>query len=340
MRTATGISGVTIPESSSILACLSKPGVRDKVLSELSGRGIPTHTPCLKLEISSTEAKNFHMEESDAFNVFGRFGEIRSLKVLNNVVLILYKDITSAYFSQKILNGRHLPEFGITLRISWYHNQEDSHKTHSELPHTEPPYTAAKSTCRFDIQIPNDKHFQVARRLIGPKGLNMKKIVETCCGSMTRQAHDVVKLRLRGKGSGFKEGPMKEESKELLHMCVSSKYQDKYALAVAEVEKLIKRIYLEYDEYCGSLGYFPAKLQVRKCENLSGRSEELWGKKYDSHEVDQLIDIRNEARRQLNFEQADRIRDVLKERGVVLLDERGARRKDTHGTTWKYCDRE
>jgi hypothetical protein len=38
-----------------------------------------------------------------------------------------------------------------------------------------------KYTCRFDIQIDNDKEFQVARRLIGAKGCNMKRIIEICC---------------------------------------------------------------------------------------------------------------------------------------------------------------
>ena len=35
-----------------------------------------------------------------------------------------------------------------------------------------------KYTCRFDIQIENDKDFQVTKKLIGFKGSNMKKILE------------------------------------------------------------------------------------------------------------------------------------------------------------------
>ena len=64
----------------------------------------------------------------------------------------------------------------------------------------------AKYTCRYDIQIPNEREFQVARRLIGAKGCNMKRIISHCSKNMP-QAMEVVKLRLRGKGSGFKEGP-------------------------------------------------------------------------------------------------------------------------------------
>lgn len=35
-----------------------------------------------------------------------------------------------------------------------------------------------KFTCRYEIQIENEREFQVARRIIGSKGCNMKKILE------------------------------------------------------------------------------------------------------------------------------------------------------------------
>ena len=52
----------------------------------------------------------------------------------------------------------------------------------------------------------------------------MKRIIEQC----SHGNKDVVKLRLRGKGSGFKEGPNQVESDEQLHMCVSSGIYEKY----------------------------------------------------------------------------------------------------------------
>jgi hypothetical protein len=66
-----------------------------------------------------------------------------------------------------------------------------------------------KYTCKFEIQIQNDKEFQVARRLIGAKGSNMKKIIQKCSIGFDSSInpYEIVKLRLRGKGSGFKEGP-------------------------------------------------------------------------------------------------------------------------------------
>lgn len=53
-------------------------------------------------------------------------------------------------------------------------------------------------------------------------------------------------------------------------------------------------------------------------------------------EILQMIDQRNEARRQCNFSEADRIRQSLHERGVALMDEPGGRGKASEVTTWRY----
>lgn len=56
----------------------------------------------------------------------------------------------------------------------------------------------------------------------------------------------------------------------------------------------------------------------------------------DVDEIQHLIDQRNEARRQCNFAEADRIRQSLHERGVALMDEPGGRGKASEVTTWRY----
>jgi len=56
----------------------------------------------------------------------------------------------------------------------------------------------------------------------------------------------------------------------------------------------------------------------------------------DLEEIQQSIDSRNEARRQCNFSEADRIRQSLHERGVALMDEPGGRGKASEVTTWRY----
>jgi cysteinyl-tRNA synthetase len=38
-----------------------------------------------------------------------------------------------------------------------------------------------------------------------------------------------------------------------------------------------------------------------------------------------LVDARNKARRSLRFEEADKIRDLLRDKGVTLMDEKGRR---------------
>ena len=83
--------------------------------------------------------------------------------------------------------------------------------------------------------IDNEEEFHVARRLIGAKGCNMKRIIELCNKGVYKakvRSHDIVKLRLRGKGSGLKED---EESLETLHLVVVSKYYDKYLIACNHV---------------------------------------------------------------------------------------------------------
>jgi len=56
----------------------------------------------------------------------------------------------------------------------------------------------------------------------------------------------------------------------------------------------------------------------------------------DVEEIHNMIDQRNEARRQCNFSEADRLRQSLHERGVALMDEPGGRGKGTEVTTWRY----
>lgn len=55
-----------------------------------------------------------------------------------------------------------------------------------------------------------------------------------------------------------------------------------------------------------------------------------------TEEIERLIDARNEARRQCNFAEADRIRQSLHERGIALMDEPGGRGKASEVTTWRY----
>ena len=65
------------------------------------------------------------------------------------------------------------------------------------------PDSALKYVCNYDIQIENDTKFKVTRRLIGNKGLILKKVLYD---SSYKFGDNSTKIRLRGRGSGYKEG--------------------------------------------------------------------------------------------------------------------------------------
>jgi len=114
-----------------------------------------------------------------------------------------------------------------------------------------------KFTCRFLIGIENDKDFQVARRIIGSKGTNMKKIVK----------QSDAKLRLRGQGSGYFEGGAQKESSEPLQLCVSCISEEGYLAAVEYVKELLKRVYDEYKKFCQDSGKPIPDLKINLSEN-------------------------------------------------------------------------
>jgi hypothetical protein len=119
--------------------------------------------------------------------------------------------------------------------------------------------TYGKFTCKYEILIQNDKEFQIARRLIGSKGCNMKKIIDECklLDKNNINNTDNVKLRLRGKGSGYKEGPQNKESDEPLHLCISAKNQEGMKKACECVNELLNNIYEDYKKHCLKIGINP-----------------------------------------------------------------------------------
>lgn len=225
-----------------------------------------------------------------------------------------------------------------------------------------------KYTCRFLIGIVNDKDFQVARRIIGAKGANMKRIVK----------NSEAKLRLRGQGSGYFEGAGQKESAEPLQLCVSCTSLETYRQSVAAVEDLLNQVYDEYRDFCRENGKHVPNLQINMTENQlvyssrnppqqdnmgygmmdspqkmmdpkrnrgakvkkdGGKVPERGEPGPDApsvEEIEKLIDERNEARRACNFGEADRIRALLHSRGIALMDEPGGRGQGIEVTTWRY----
>ena len=117
-----------------------------------------------------------------------------------------------------------------------------------------------KYTCKYEILIANDKDFQIARRLIGAKGCNMKNIINACKSSPNDS--DKIKLRLRGRGSGFKEGPDNKESDEPLHLCISSKGTEEMKKACLLVDELLNKIHEDYKDYCQKNNVTPINTEI------------------------------------------------------------------------------
>jgi hypothetical protein len=70
-------------------------------------------------------------------------------------------------------------------------------------------------------------------RLLGVEAAKVK-VISNEFGDL-----NTVKIRLRGRGSGFKEGPLGEELNEMLHFVVSTKNPDVLPLVVDRVRILV-----------------------------------------------------------------------------------------------------
>ncbi len=103
-----------------------------------------------------------------------------------------------------------------------------------------------KYVCNYNIQIENDESFNVTKRIIGKNGYFLKKIIYEGCIKFNDYS---TKIRLRGKGSGYKEGDLNIESNEPLELCISSLNYSTYINCCRLVESLLKKIYFDYYEY-------------------------------------------------------------------------------------------
>jgi len=99
-----------------------------------------------------------------------------------------------------------------------------------------------KFLCTFMVSIRDDPLFCVARRIIGPYGKHMKNISQMISGA---------KVRLRGRGSGFKERDTGMESPEELQINVSVSTKEGYQLCKHLLATLLKKIYDEYHRVSG-----------------------------------------------------------------------------------------
>jgi len=274
----------------------------------ITKNGIPIAKPILKVQITGNPG--YELDESDILNIFSRFGNVVSIELgKHRTAFIVFDEIPNAAQAQKSLNNQYMRHLDIKLYVSWAPGAEEAFDAPTDelamispnskgiynnvyppqnlpgptssksLPNLDSlpsfPYNPAKFTCKYEIQIDNDKDFKIARKIIGPKGCNMKKIIELCQMQIKRrditQQSDFLKLRLRGRGSGFKEGPEQRESDDPLHLCVSSKYQEVYAIACKYVEDLLGSLYKEYEVFCQKAGKpLSEPVEMKRIEIING----------------------------------------------------------------------
>ena len=165
----------------------------------------------------------------------------------------LMPNINNAHPDINMINNKNQ-----TTQQNNFNNQSNNNNSNNNNYTDEKNF--GKYTCKYEILIANDKDFQIARRLIGSKGCNMKNIINQC--KSNPDDSDNVKLRLRGKGSGYKEGPNYKESDEPLHLCISSKNPEDMKKACLLVDELLNKVHLDYKEYCDKNNITPENTEI------------------------------------------------------------------------------
>lgn len=147
-------------------------------------------------------------------------------------MIMNYQHTFYSYLNNPILNKHYYPQ-----------KNEIQFNTFSSRDYT------YKYVCNYDVQIENDEDFNVAKRIIGQNGAILKKIIYDNC----IRFHDYsTKVRLRGKGSGYKEGSDNIESEEPLQLCISSLNYYTYIACCRSIEQLLLSIYYDYFSYTQS----------------------------------------------------------------------------------------
>lgn len=95
----------------------------------------------------------------------------------------------------------------------------------------------------FLVQIENESLFKVCKRIIGTKGITMKNILNCY------PAEHKLKIRLRGKGSGYLEPITKIESSDPLQLCVSSADYFTLHSVCIRLSSLLMNIYQDYHKF-------------------------------------------------------------------------------------------
>mmetsp|Transcript_108135 Transcript_108135/g.312471 ORF Transcript_108135/g.312471 Transcript_108135/m.312471 type:complete len:380 (-) Transcript_108135:346-1485(-) len=319
---------------------------------------MPTVQPTLNVRVDGLKFE-YQLTEDDVRKVFSRYGGVSSVNVdrEGTKATVTFEQAHQAMAAQHDLDKKQLAGMsGAFLRVEFAAPSYDPSSfamaaaaanpwiapTLPTMPGYSMPSLAAsgapstpaggrpkKYTCKLEVGIENEGEFRVGSRVI--------QIARQIWQDPQFQEHGG-KTRLRGKGIG---GP--HEADEPLALCISCREQESFDKAVQYAETQLQKVHADYKAFCLQKGRPVPELSVKvskKGSSFFGASDtpalaptavadfprgERPPNAPSDQEIEEFIEQRNEARKAANFKKADEIRDYLKQRGVVLMDEKGAK---------------
>ena len=207
-----------------------------------------------------------NMPNLNNLNNYNNIGVLNNVNNMNNLNISNINNINNLNSMNNInninnMNILNVNNIGNINNFNNIINSQNNQRINNNQYNNNEEKNSGKFTCKYEILIENDSEFQIARRLIGSKGCNMKKIINECKSTGDKEG---VKLRLRGKGSGYKEGPQNKESDEPLHLCISAKNAEEMKTACILVDELLERIHKDYKEFCEKNNITPASTEIAK----------------------------------------------------------------------------
>lgn len=177
--------------------------------------------PILSLQINTLTGTQYDLNQKGIIDIFSRFGKVMNVILKpDGKAFIVFNEISHALFAQKSLNSQYLPDIQANIRVEWVtafeyedlfnlkkgealnqiNNPQEFHKESKlfeKLQEKEENINenstfkfqtsiAVKFTCRYEIQIENDKDFQVARKIIGSKVSKLFFIIFSKCKNFKR----------------------------------------------------------------------------------------------------------------------------------------------------------
>lgn len=241
------------------------------------GAGAAAPAPLIAVRV---EGLGFHYQltDDDLRTVFSRYGDVQTVEIQlgGNLAYVRFASMQQALAAIQDLDGKTLSGLkGGTLRVGFDAAASTQNSaTAAQIAQRwsqmgaatanagaywaaagAKPFQAGvddkKYTCKVEFGIDNENEFRVSSKVIG--------VARRIWKELPTFQHFKGKTRLRGKGSGFLEGPRQQEADEELHLCISCRDHNAFEEAVAMAVREIQQIQREFITHCKTKG-----LQVPK----------------------------------------------------------------------------